>query len=289
MLLLEFLAGGFANALTSGLLQPLDIAKTRMQTAPRASSAAAAPSLLATLRSMHASGGLGGLFLPGLAASAAREMLYSGVKAGLYVPLRDAFLSRLPAGGGGGDSAARVAAALSTGVLGSLLANPIDVVKIRLMRDPSAYRSTLAALPALARAEGAAGLYRGLLPSTLRGAAVSAGELATYDIAKAALRRSGAPPLRRDGVPLHVAASLVAGAVAAVVAAPFDVLKARAMSAAGEAGTLRGVLRGLAAEGGLPRSLFVGVLPAYLRLGPHALIAFPIFEQLRAAFGLSYL
>jgi hypothetical protein len=103
------------------------------------------------------------------------------------------------------------------------------------------------------------------------------------------LRRSGAPPLRRDGVPLHVAASLVAGAVAAVVAAPFDVLKARAMSAAGEAGTLRGVLRGLAAEGGLPRSLFVGVLPAYLRLGPHALIAFPIFEQLRAAFGLSYL
>jgi len=290
MLIFEFLAGGLANAITSGLLQPLDIAKTRMQTAPRTSSGAAPPSLLATLRSMHARGGLGGLFLPGLAASAAREMLYSGVKAGLYVPLRDAFLSRLPpGGGGGGDSAARVAAALSTGVLGSLLANPIDVVKIRLMRDPSAYRSTLSALPALARAEGAAGLYRGLLPSTLRGAAVSAGELATYDIAKAALRRSGAPPLRRDGVPLHVAASLVAGAVAAVVAAPFDVLKARAMSAAGEAGTLRGVLRGLAAEGGLPRSLFVGVLPAYLRLGPHALIAFPIFEQLRAAFGLSYL
>jgi hypothetical protein len=163
------------------------------------------------------------------------------------------------------------------------------VVKIRLMRDPGAYRSTLSALPELARAEGVAGLYRGLAPSTARGACVSAGELATYDIAKGALRGSGVAALSRDGAPLHVAASLVAGAAAALVAAPFDLIKARAMCATGEAGTMRGVLRGLAAEGGLPRSLFIGVVPAYMRLGPHALIAFPIFEQLRAVFGLSYL
>jgi hypothetical protein len=283
-LFLEFLAGGLSNALTSGVLNPLDVAKTRMQTQGRAPGAPA-PSLLATLRAMRAAGGVTGLFLPGLAASAIREMLYSGVKAGLYVPLRDLFVSA----GGGSDAAAKIAAALSTGLLGSILANPIDVVKIRLMRDPSAYRSTLRAVPELARAEGAAGLLRGLVPSALRGACVSAGEIATYDIAKGALRGSGAAPLGRDGVPLHVAASLVAGAAAAVVAAPWDLIKARAMSGTGEAGTLRGVLRGLALEGGLPGSLFVGVLPAYMRLGPHALIAFPVFEQLRHVFGLSYL
>lgn len=285
-LFLEWLAGGLANAVTSALLNPLDIAKTRMQTAK---AAVLAPSLFSTLASMRAQGGLlRGMYAPGLAASAIREMLYSGAKAGFYVPLRDAFLARLPPASGG-DSAARIAAALCTGVLGSLLANPIDVVKIRLMRDPGAYSSTLAALPALARTEGAAGLLRGLLPSTLRGACVSAGELATYDLAKSTLRGSGAAPLARDGAPLHVAASLVAGAVAAVVAAPWDLIKARAMSAAGEEGTVRAVLRRLAAAGGMPRSLFIGVLPAYMRLGPHALIAFPIFEQLRAAFGLSYL
>ena len=288
-LAVEWLAGGLSNAITSGMLNPLDVAKTRMQTA-KPISGAPPPSLLGTLREMRAAGGLAGLFAPGLAASALREMLYSGAKAGFYVPLRDAFVSRGGgAGGGDGAAAAKVAAALCTGVLGSLLANPIDVVKIRLMRDPGAYRSTLSAVPALARAEGAAGLYRGLAPSTLRGACVSAGELATYDIAKGALRGSGVAALSRDGVPLHVAASLVAGAAAALVAAPFDVIKARAMCATGEAGTMRGVLRGLAAEGGLPRSLFIGVLPAYMRLGPHALIAFPIFEQLRAIFGLSYL
>lgn len=35
--------------------------------------------------------------------------------------------------------------------------------------------------------------------------------------------------------------------------------------------------------------LFRGWLPAYLRLGPHAIICFPVFEQLRRLFGLNYL
>ncbi len=34
---------------------------------------------------------------------------------------------------------------------------------------------------------------------------------------------------------------------------------------------------------------FRGWLPAYLRLGPHALICFPVFEQLRRVLGLEYI
>jgi hypothetical protein len=282
-LILEFLAGGLANALTSALLNPLDIAKTRMQTA------ASPLPLRSTLLALHAQGGLQAVFLPGMAASVCREMVYSGAKAGLYVPLRTFF-----SGGGGEGSAAgsasaggKVAAALCTGTLGSLLANPIDVVKVRLMSDAAAYPSTLGALPSIYRAEGLAGLYRGLLPSTLRGACVSAGELATYDVVKGGLKE--ALFAGQDGVPLHVAASLVTGCVAACVAAPFDLIKSRAMSSTGSPESMSSVLRQLAREGALPFGLFRGLVPAYLRLGPHALIAFPIFEQLRAAFGLEYL
>lgn len=36
-------------------------------------------------------------------------------------------------------------------------------------------------------------------------------------------------------------------------------------------------------------TLFRGWLPSYLRLGPHALICFPIFEQLRFLAGLDYI
>jgi hypothetical protein len=255
-----------------------------MQTRPPA---APQLGLLATLASLLRAGGVSGVYAPGLTASIVREMVYSGAKAGFYVPLRGLYSEAL--GGGGEATAAKVAAALTTGTLGSLAANPIDVVKIRLMREPSLYPSTAAALATIFRAEGWAGLYRGLLPSTLRGACVSAGELACYDVCKGALRGS-ALFQGADSVPLHVAASLVTGCVAACVAAPWDLIKARAMASTGaKPETIRSVLRQLAGEGSLPWSLFRGLVPAYLRLGPHALIAFPIFEQLRAALGLAYL
>lgn len=288
----QWLAGGLANALTSALLNPLDVAKTRMQTG-------GSPSLRGNLASMWAGGGLRGLFWPGLSASMTREMLSSGPRAGFYTPARDFFRAALAPRGSpsppadGRDAAAKVLAALATGTLGSVIANPVDVVKIRLMRDPQRYASLVGALGEIARSEGAAGLYRGLVPSTLRGACIAVGELATYDIAKSALRglARSADGDAEEGVTLHVAASLITGAVASVVAAPFDLIKTRAMSA-GAAGaseralSVAAVVRALAAEGGFPLSLFRGVLPAYLRLGPHALICFPLFEQLRVLLGL---
>lgn len=273
----EWAAGGLANAVTSAMLNPLDVAKTQMQTLRTGLS------LRTTLHSLYRQGGVAGVFAPGLLASAIREMIYSGAKAGLYVPLRNYFLEAF---GGESPAAVKVLAALATGTLGSLAANPIDVIKIRLMRDPSAYPSTLGALPLIFRAEGLKGLYRGLLPSTLRGACVSAGELATYDIVKGALKTHAFANV--DGVGLHVASSLVTGCVAAVVAAPWDLIKARAMSST-QGESIFTVLVQLKREGGLPLSLFRGLVPAYLRLGPHALIAFPIFEQLRLALGLDYL
>jgi hypothetical protein len=292
-LLKQWLAAGTANALTSALLNPFDVAKTRMQCGRGSAS------LLATLSAMAAQGGAGaagavrGLFFPGLPASLVREYVSSGVRAGLYVPVRDALLER---GGGGGDGAgAKVAAALACGAAGAVLANPIDVVKVRLMVSPHAYASTAGALRSIAADEGVAGLAKGLLPSTLRASAIAAGELATYDIAKTALRRwlardgGGAGGGGGEGAALHVAASLITGAVASVVAAPFDLIKARAMAASGTRETLRSVVRGLAREGGFPLSLFRGVLPAYLRLGPHALICFPLLEQLRRALNLDYI
>ncbi len=38
-----------------------------------------------------------------------------------------------------------------------------------------------------------------------------------------------------------------------------------------------------------PKALFKGWLPSYLRLGPHALICFPLFEKIRHILGLDYL
>ena len=230
---------------------------------------------------MFRTGGLSGLFFPGLGASVIREFVYSGPRVGFYTPVRDYYVSRLNVQADA--PAVKVAAALTTGATSCLLANPIDVVKIRMQRDPARYANALSALPDIWRAEGARGLFKGLAPSTLRGASLSVGQLAFYDIVKTALRDDVG---LREGAALHVASALATGIAAAVCAAPFDMLKARCMSADGSVETMRSVLRALAAERALPGALFRGVMPAYLRQGPHALIMLPVMEKLRALLGL---
>jgi hypothetical protein len=115
-------------------------------------------------------------------------------------------------------------AAMTTGTMGSVLANPIDVVKIRLMANQKAYPSTIGALSLIMKTEGLRGLYKGVIPSTLRGAFIAAGELATYDHSKHLIKSNLDI---KEGFPLHSLASLITGFVAATVAAPFDMIKTR--------------------------------------------------------------
>lgn len=59
------------------------------------------------------------------------------------------------------------------GTLGAIIANPIDVVKIRMMVNASLYPSIHKAFISIHQEEGIAGLYKGLAPSTLRGLLLS--------------------------------------------------------------------------------------------------------------------
>lgn len=216
-------------------------------------------------------------------------MLSSGPRAGLYVPVRDWAIATTACNK---DSLLiKLSAASACGIVGSVIANPVDVVKVRAMVD-SRSPSLISSLRQVWREESIAGLYRGLFPSTLRACFIAAGELGTYDIAKTSLRGLFG---ENEGVGLHVVASLITGVVAAIVAAPFDVLKTQMMlpSSSSIAGA-RGKEQGLVASAvNLVRAegitvLLRGVVPSYLRLGPHALISFPLLEQLRKAFGLDF-
>jgi dicarboxylate transporter 10 len=64
-------------------------------------------------------------------------------------------------------------------------------------------------------------------------------------------------------------------------------LSIKAMSGASTTSSLELLAATVRVEG--PRALFRGWVPAYLRLGPHALICLPVFEQMRAFVGMEYL
>ncbi len=167
----EWLCGGLANALTSGLLNPLDVAKTRLQAERKNPNS----TLRSVIKQLYREGGVIGLWRPGLVASFTREMLSSGSRAGLYAPVRDA-LDKSVGHGQKDLLLCKVLAALTTGTVGSIISNPIDLVKIRLMADPSRYSSLFHALKVVLQTEGYQGLTKGIVPSTLRGASIAVGK-----------------------------------------------------------------------------------------------------------------
>lgn len=235
-LILEWLSGAIANGFASGLLNPMDVCKTRMQA--ELVSRQSSNGLIATLRTLYRESGVTGLWKPGLNASLAREFLYSGPRAGFYVPLRDFFEKAFYGHSNGDHPSTKILAALTTGrsriifyyllsfsgTIGSCVANPVDVAKIRLMVNPSLYPTVSNAVVSIYRHEGWLGLYRGLVPSTLRGASIAVGELATYDHSKTVVKEYF--PVS-EGIFLHSICSLITGLVATTVAAPFDLLKTR--------------------------------------------------------------
>lgn len=86
------------------------------------------------------------------------------------------------------------------------------------------------ALVSTARTEGLRALWRGVTPNMQRAYIVNAAELATYDHAKSIL--ISALSLSPTSAITHVAASVAAGAVAALCSQPVDLVKNRLMNQA---------------------------------------------------------
>jgi len=282
----DVIAGGVATTIVSACLNPIDVIKTRRQVGLQRSGSAEA------LAAFRAEGAWRGLWRPGLSASITRELLYSGCCKGLYPNAREMVT---PAGQEPGLQHRALAAAL-TGFGGSICASGPDVVKIRLFADPHRYKDATSAVREIVQAEGVVRglLIRGVSASAPRGAAIAIGEVTTYDQTKVMLRRywlghaTGARPAGKEPFSLHVVTSLITGVVATTVAAPFDTIKSCVM--ADDGGKYpRGFIDALQSivrkEG--PLALFRGWWPAYCRLGPHAILTFPLLEQMRLLLGLS--
>lgn len=279
----DVVAGGVSTAAVSAVLNPVDVIKTRRQVGMQRTALAEA------YAAWQSHGAWRGLWRPGLTASVVRELLYSGCTKGLYPFARD-FVT--PADREPGLHHRALAASL-TGFGGSLCANGPDVVKIRLFAEPGRYAGFTAAVVDICRREGVMRglLTRGVSASAPRGAAIAIGEVTTYDQAKVTLREHWPRgPNGEELFSLHVATSLITGVVATTVAAPFDTIKSCVMADDGSRYP-RGfvdALRTLVREQG-PLSLFRGWCPTYCRLGPHAILTFPLLEQVRKLLGLDFI
>ncbi|KAF8313201.1 mitochondrial carrier [Clavulina sp. PMI_390] len=276
---------------------PVDIIKVRQQLQTNRASLARASSVWAVGRSMVRNEGLYSLMI-GTSASVAREGSYSLIRLGTYEMFKD-MLKQSTVGILDPDGLTlKVAASVIAGTIGSAIANPTDLVKIRMQAyhpNGSPYRSmrhafsvvyqgitpnaTSTSLSSPPKATpGILNLYRGVFPTVARGWTVAAFQMPAYDHMKQYLKKH---EVFKEGLEVHLASSLFAGLVVSMASNPVDVIKVRIMN--DTTSRYRGILHCVSDvfrfEG--PLAFYKGFGMCWARLGTHTVVTYMIYEQLR--------
>merc|ERR1719370_2491547 len=155
---------------------PLDTTKVRLQVQGEASmkggEAAVQPrGVLGTLVSIVRNEGASALY-SGIVPGLQRQMAFSAIRIGAYEPVKRVYVDNSGQTSGLGLMGCRIAAGITTGTLAILVAQPTDVVKVRMQAAGSknAYK-------AIGRNEGMMnGLYRGTFPNIGRNCIINVAE-----------------------------------------------------------------------------------------------------------------
>jgi len=228
----------------------------------------------------------------GLVPGLLRQMVFASLRIGLYQPVREFYHK----GPGEAPLYKKILAGLTTGSIGISIANPTDLVKIRLQAEgklapgvPRRYNGTADAFVKIYRSEGIVGFWKGVGPNIIRNSIINAAELATYDQAKQSILSSG---ILKDGLALHFASAITAGFMATLVGSPADVLKTRIMNQKiGPDGVpteyrnaFHAIVKISKTEGF--RGWYKGFWPNFSRIGSWNIVMFLTYEKIRSLVGL---
>ncbi|KAK9176172.1 hypothetical protein WN944_028185 [Citrus x changshan-huyou] len=314
-----FLCSAFAACFAELCTIPLDTAKVRLQLQKKTASGDGVSvskyrGLMGTVVTIAREEGLWALW-NGVIAGLHRQCIYGGLRIGLYDPVKtflvgSDFVGDIPL-------YQKIFAALLTGAIAIVVANPTDLVKVRLQAEgklpsgvPRRYYGALDAYCTIVRQEGLGALWTGLGPNIARNAIVNAAELASYDQVKETILKI---PGFTDNIFTHILAGLGAGLFAVCIGSPIDVVgflsplllsaknnslaapnisislyrlttkvKSRMMGDSAYKNTVDCFIKTLKYEGFL--AFYKGFLPNFSRLGSWNVIMFLTLEQAKKVF-----
>ncbi|XP_051877232.1 brain mitochondrial carrier protein 1 isoform X2 [Pristis pectinata] len=216
----------------------------------------------------------------GISPALLRQASYGTIKIGTYQSLKRLFVS-CPEDE---PLLVNVFCGILAGVVSSSIANPTDVLKIRMQAQSDLCQgSMIGNFINIYQQEGTRGLWRGVSLTAQRAAIVVGVELPIYDVTKKYIILSG---FMGDTVYTHFLSSFTCGLAGALASNPVDVVRTRMMNQkvalgghVAYKGTLDGLLQIWKTEGFF--ALYKGFWPNWLRLGPWNIIFFITYEQLR--------
>ncbi|KAK1283968.1 hypothetical protein QJS10_CPB21g01403 [Acorus calamus] len=279
-------AGSIAGCIEHMAMFPVDTLKTRMQAAvPGACPARTSQpiGLSQALRSVLRSEGFPGLYR-GIAAMG----LGAGPAHAVYFSFYEFFKRALSGGRQDGPAWAHAGSGVVATVASDAVFTPMDVVKQRLQLKSSPYKGVADCVGRVLREEGFGAFYASYRTTVLMNAPFTAVHFATYEASKKGLA-GGLAGEGEEGFVVHATAGAAAGALAAVVTTPLDVVKTQ-LQCQGVCGcdrfsssSIKEVFQTILRRDGYA-GLMRGWLPRMLFHAPAAAICWSSYESVKTFF-----
>lgn len=271
-------AGGLGNSFSRTVIAPLERTRVQMIADPGKH-----PSMVACMKDVMKNEGVAGLW-----AGNALNVGRIAPQMAIAFFAKDFFRS-LYAGEGAKPTALQtLAASMSSGIVCQTSVYPIDLIRTRMMTSPGTYEGIADCFKRTVQEEGAAALYKGLLPANMFAVPYYGTQFFVYDTLKVKYatfgRKPYEPPRQANsliGIPLGAISSMAA----CVVAFPFQMAWKR-MQVQGVGGrpvvysSTLDCIRTVAAKEGL-KGVYAGVVPNLVKLAPTGAISFMAVEAIK--------
>jgi hypothetical protein len=202
-------------------------------------------------------------FYKGIQAAWMREASYTSIRLGLYEPAKGWVGADKPDAG----VFRKFAAGAIAGGIGSVVGNPFDVLKTRMMAyEGSEARGFSYFFSDVLKNQGYGGFYKGIEANVMRAMVLNATKMGVYDICKGHLKGLGF----KDGMQLQFMSAFTAGFFMACTVSPFDIMRTRLMNQPADKKIYNGFVdcftKILTNEG--PLAFWKGFLPIWGRFAP---------------------
>ena len=211
------IAGSIAGMVEHMAMYPVDTVKTHMQAMGSCpiKSVGVRQALRSILRSEGPAGLYRGIGAMGLGAGPAHAVYFS-----VYEVCKKYFSTGNP-----NNSAAHAVSGVCATVASDAVFTPMDMVKQRLQLSNSPYRGVWDCVKRVLKEEGFRAFYASYRTTVVMNAPFTAVHFSTYEAAKKGLMEISPENASDERLAVHATAGAAAGALAAVVTTPLDVVK----------------------------------------------------------------
>ena len=268
-------AAGTSAVITVTCIHPIDVIKTRLQISGDGARNYKSLGINGTIQTILKEEGFNA-FWKGIGAAWLREASYTSLRLGLYDPIK-----KIMGVNNKSNFFIQFSAGSIAGGIGSLVGNPFDVIKTRMMSFEGKTSPTFnSCFTQIYMNENIKGFYKGLQANILRACILNGTKMACYDQIKDKIIETQIVP---QGIPTQFCAAFGAGFFMASTVAPFDMVRTKLMNQTNTNKVYTGFIDcfvKIVRQNGI-QGLYAGFIPIWARFAPTTCLQLVIFEQIK--------